>query len=164
METSLATLISKNKDKLVDRAAISLKSMFGIAYADVAQEELEERLYRLFDAFIEITRRSAPDPTLVQEIVESVMVTPVYRGWNNRAITEEVLQVVDMVINRLIEQNLSTPELATDKKNSQELLALSIRTAKDVVNGQARRQFEGKKRRQIQPATEPENEAEAEVV
>ncbi len=142
METSLSTLIAKNEEKLVDRAATSLKVMFGVAYADVAQAELQDRLYKLFDAFIEITRRSAPNSTLIEDVVESVMVTPVYDGWSNRSITEEVLQVIDMVINKQIETDLGKTEQADDKKNSQELLALSIRAAKDLVNGNARRQQE----------------------
>ncbi len=153
MEPSLSALIAKNEEKLVDRAATSLKVMFGVAYADVAQEDLEERLYRLFDAFIEITRRGAQDTALTQEVVEGVMVTPVYDGWNHRSMTEEVLQVVDMVINKLIETDLAKPEQAEDKKNSQELLALSIRTAKDVVNGQARRELERKQRTRPRWAT-----------
>lgn len=162
METSLSTLISKNEDKLVDRAATTLKVMFGVAYADVAQEDLQERLYKLFDAFIEITRRSAPDPALIQQVVESVMVTPVYDGWNHRAITEEVLQVIDMVINKQIETQLNKPEQAEDKKNSQELLALSIRTAKDVVNGAARRYMarQAEKRPRWRTIETPEEETE----
>ncbi len=141
MESSLPKLIHTNEEKLVDKAATTLKVMFGVGYADIAQEELEERLFRMFDAFEDITRRSAPEPELVQNIVESVMVTPVVAGWSNRAITEEVLNVVDMVINKMIEQQLAKPEQAEDKLNSQELLARSIRAAKDYVNGQARRQM-----------------------
>jgi hypothetical protein len=148
METSLPTLISKYEDKLVDQAATSLKVMFGVGYADLAQEELEERLYGLFDAMAEITRQGAPEPALLREVVDSVMVTPVYDGWNNRAITEEVLQVIDMVINRLIETQMSRPEQADDRRNSQELLALTIRNAKDVVNGRARRYLENKQKKQ----------------
>jgi hypothetical protein len=148
MDTSLPTLISKYEEKLVDQAATSLKVMFGVGYADLAQEELEERLYRLFDALVEITRRGAPDPTLIGEVVDSVMVTPVYDGWNNRAITEEVLQVIDMVINKIITTQLTKPEQAEDLRNSQELLALTIRNAKDVVNGRARRYLEEKQRKQ----------------
>lgn len=148
METSLPTLISKYEDKLVDQAATSLKVMFGVGYADLAQEELEERLYRLFDVMAEVTRQGAPEPALMREVVDSVMVTPVYDGWNNRAITEEVLQVIDMVINKLIATQLAKPEQAEDRRNSQELLALTIRSAKDVVNGRARRYLENKQKKQ----------------
>lgn len=148
METSLPALISKYEDKLVDQAATSLKVMFGVGYADLAQEDLEERLYRLFDAMAEITKLGAPDPTLLREVVDSVMVTPVYDGWNHRAITEEVLQVIDMGINKIIATQLSKPEQAEDRRNSQELLALTIRNAKDVVNGRARRYLENKQKKQ----------------
>ncbi len=148
METSLPVLISKYEEKMVDQAATSLKVMFGVGYADLAQEELEERLFRLFDAMAEITRQGAPDPTLIREVIDSVMVTPVYDGWNNRAITEEVLQVIDMVINKVIATQLSKPEQAEDRRNSQELLALTIRNAKDVVNGRARRYLVEKQRKQ----------------
>ncbi len=148
METSLPLLISKYEEKMVDQAATSLKVMFGVGYADLAQEELEERLFRLFDVMAEITRQGAPDPTLIREVIDSVMVTPVYDGWNNRAITEEVLQVIDMVINKVIATQLSKPEQAEDRRNSQELLALTIRNAKDVVNGRARRYLVEKQRKQ----------------
>lgn len=148
METSLPGLISKYEEKMVDQAATSLKVMYGVGYADLAQEDLEDRLFRLFDAMAEITRQGAPDPTLIREVVDSVMVTPVYDGWNNRAITEEVLQVIDMVINKIIVTQLSKSEQAEDRRNSQELLALTIRNAKDVVNGRARRYLEEKQRKQ----------------
>lgn len=147
METSLATLIEKNQDRLVDKAATSLKVMFGVAYADVAQEDLAERLYKLFDAMVEITKKTAPAPDLIDDIAESVMISPVYAGWDNKAMTEEVLQVVDMVINKQIETSLSKPEQAEDKKNSQDLLALTIRTAKEVVNGEVRHRMEDHKRK-----------------
>lgn len=147
METSLSSLIAKNEESLVDRAATSLKVMFGVGYADTAQEDLEERLFSFFDALVEITRQDAPDADSIKRVVESVMVTPVVDGWSNRAITEEVLQVVDMVVNNLIQSQLATPEQADDKKISQDLLALVIRTAKDVVNGQARRFMAEKQRR-----------------
>ncbi len=139
MPTSLDKLIAKNEEKLVDQAATTLKVMFGVAYADVAQEELEERLYRLFDALIEITKQSSPDPSLVANVVDSVMVTPVYSGWNHRAITEEVLQVIDMVINHQIDKDLTKPEQDQDRQDSKALLALTIRAAKDIVNGRSRR-------------------------
>jgi hypothetical protein len=148
METSLPGLITKYEEKLVDQAATSLKVMFGVGYADLSQEDLEQRLFRMFDAIAEITRRGAPDPTLIREVVDSVMVSPVYDGWNNRAITEEVLQVIDMVINKIIGTQLAKPEQAEDRRNSQELLALTIRNAKDVVNGRARRYLEEKQRKQ----------------
>ena len=163
MQSSLADLISKNEETLVDRAAITLKSMFGVGYADVSQEELEERLYKLFDAFAEITRQSAPDMSLIDNVVENVMVTPVYTGWNNRAITEEVLQVIDMVINRQIDKDLAKPEQAEDRQSSKDLLALSIRTAKDVVNGRSRRDMAEKTRKrarwEVQPTSDTDPKA-----
>lgn len=162
METSLAVLIKKHEEKLVDKAATTLKVMFGVGYADVGQEELEDRLYRLFDAFIEITKQSAPQPQLIQQVVDSVMVTPVYDGWSSRAITEEVLQVVDMVTNELLETQLAKPEQAEDKQNSQALLALTIRAAKDTVNGQQRR-YLAEKTRKNQRWTATGNESEGTV-
>ncbi len=162
MESSLAILISKNEEKLVDQAATSLKVMFGVGYSDVAQEDLEERLFKLFDCLIEITKRGAVEPALIESIVDSVMVTPVYDGWSNRAITEEVLQVVDMVTNRLLETRLNTPEQAEDRRNSQQLLAVSIRAAKDVVNGRARREMAEKNRKRQRWASNA-NESEGTV-
>jgi hypothetical protein len=53
-----------------------------------------------------------------------------------------------MVINKIITTQLSKQEQAEDLRNSQELLALTIRNAKDVVNGRARRYLEEKQRKQ----------------
>jgi hypothetical protein len=141
MANSLATLIEKNEDKLVDQSATSLKMMFGIAYTGVPQEELIERLQKLFDSFAEIARQGSAKSAQTQiiEIVESVLVEPLYQGWDYRAITEEVLRVVDMAVNNLIDNKLAKPEQAEDKTESKELLAEVIRTAKEVVNGRARR-------------------------
>lgn len=147
MPNSLASIIEKNEEKLVDKAATSLKVMFGVGYADVAQEDLEERLYKFFDAFAEISKQSEAEPTLLREAVNSVMITPVYAGWSNRAITEEVLQVIDMTINRVLENSLSKPEQAAELKAEQDFLAQVIREAKDFVNGTERRRLAEKNTR-----------------
>ena len=156
MANSLASLIEKNKDKLIDQAATSLKVMFGLAYSGVAQEELIERLEGLFDSIAEIARQDVTQPEYIQDIVESVFVEPIYSGWNNRAITEEVLRVVDMVTNHLIELKLTQPEQVADKAESKALLADVIRTAKEVVNGRERRAAEEKlnKNKGAQPVSQ----------
>lgn len=147
MPNSLASIIEKNEERMVDKAATSLKVMFGVGYADVAQEDLEERLYKFFDAFAEIAKQSESDPSLLQEAVDTVMITPVYAGWSNRAITEEVLQVIDMVINQQLESQLGKPEQADEKKNAQDFLAQIIREAKDFVNGTERQRLAERKAR-----------------
>jgi hypothetical protein len=146
--SSLATIIEKNQDKLVDQAATSIKVMYSFAFADVPQDELKERLYGLFDSLVEITRKGAVDPNLVEEIAESVMVGPLYEGFDNNSITEEVLQVVDMVTTKMIDSKLAKAEEAEDKQASRELLASTIRSAKDIVNRQQRRSLEQKQLKQ----------------
>lgn len=157
-QATLAQLISKNKEKLVDRAATSLKVMFGVAYADMAQEDLEERLFGFFDALEEISRRGEVEPELLEEITDSVMVSPIYQGWDNRAITEEVLRVVDFTITKQVESSLSIPEQADEKEAAKELLAKVIRYAKDVVNGRGRAEME----RKMQKRQKAENRGEKE--
>ncbi len=144
MQTILADLIKTNKDKLVDRSATSLKVMFGVAYADMAQEELEERLYGFYDALEEISRRGGLELDLLEEITESVMVTPISYGWNNRAITEEVLRVIDFTVTKQIDTSLSGPEQANEKEAAMDMLGKTLRTAKDVVNGAIRSRMERK--------------------
>lgn len=144
MTNSLATLIEKNEDKLVDQAATSLKVMFGLAYSDVPQEELMERLYGLFNSLVEIAKQGTLQRELIRNVAESVLVEPLYQGWSYRAITEEVLRVIDMVTNKLIDTNLDKPEQAADKAASKELLAEVIRNSKEVVNGRERRAAEEK--------------------
>jgi len=133
--------------------------MFGVAYADMAQEDLEERLYGFFDALVEISRRGELEPDLLEEITDSVMVSPIYQGWNHRAITEEVLQVIDFTITRQIEASLSKPEQADAKEAEKQLLAKVIRTAKDVVNGRERAEME----RRLQKRQKAEKSEEKEV-
>jgi hypothetical protein len=149
MATSLATIVEKKEESLVDRAATSLKVMFGVGYADIAQEDLEERLYKFMDAIVEIAKESADDPddAIVRQAVDNVMITPVYAGWDNREITEEVLQVIDMVVNREIEVQLGKPEQEEEKLQNQALLAQIIREAKDFVNGAERRKFAARNRK-----------------
>ncbi len=161
MDTKLADLIKKNKEKLVDRAATSLKVMFGVAYADLAQEELEDRLYVFFDALQKIAEsdtNDTMDDELLLEVAESVMVSPIQQGWNNRAITEEVLRVVDFSVNKQIDLEFFKPEQAAEKAASLELLATVIRTAKDAVNGRARARMEKKlqKKRRGEPGGDQE--------
>jgi hypothetical protein len=148
MATTLADLIKKHEEKLVDRAATSLKVMFGVAYADMAQADLEDRLYSFFDALEQIARRGELEPELLGEIAESVMVTPISYGWNNRAITEEVLRVIDFTITKEVDSSLAKPEQAAEKEAAKETLAKVIRTAKDVVNGAARARMEKKLQKQ----------------
>ena len=142
MANSLAALLEKNEDKLVDQTATSLKVMFGLAYSGVAQEELIERLEALFDSFIEIAKRGGNQPALIEEIVESVLVEPLYHGWSYRSITEEVLRVVDMVTNHLIDSKLDKPDQA-----SKALLVDVIRASKEVVNGRERQAAEERLRK-----------------
>lgn len=142
--SSLAKIIEKNTDKLVDQAATSIKVMYSFAYADVSQDELRERLYDLMAALVEITRKGASEPALVQDIAESLMVGSLYQGFDNRTITEEVLQIVDMVINKQVDSQLSQPEQADDKAASKELLATAMRSAKDVANAKMRHSLEDK--------------------
>ena len=147
MANSLAALLEKNEDKLVDQTATSLKVMFGLAYSGVAQEELIERLEALFDSFIEIAKRGGNQPALIEEIVESVLVEPLYHGWSYRSITEEVLRVVDMVTNHLIDSKLDKPDQAEDKEASKALLVDVIRASKEVVNGRERQAAEERLRK-----------------
>jgi len=144
MQTVLADLIKRDKEKLVDRAATSLKVMFGVAYADMAQEDLEERLYAFFDAVEDIARRGVLEVDLLEDVAESVMVSPIYQGWNSEAITEEVLRVIDFTLSKQIDTDLSKPEQAEDKAAAMELLGRVIRASKDVVNGRGRGEMEKK--------------------
>jgi hypothetical protein len=142
---SLAKVIEKNTDKLVDQAATSLKVMYSLAFADVSQEELRERLYEVMHALVDITKKGETDPTLVQEIAENVMVNRLNQeGFDNRTITEEVLQIVDMVINKQLDAQLNKPEQAEDKTASKQLLADAIRSAKEIVNARQRQRLEEK--------------------
>jgi|GEM_PF-2145392 len=134
MSNSLAALITKNQEKIVDQAATSIKVMYGFAFADVATEDLRDRVHNLLDNFIEITKKGEVAPELLDEFTANVMVGSLYEGFDNRSITEEVLQIVDMVINKTIDTKLNTPELAEDNASSKTLLAKVIRSAKDVAN------------------------------
>ncbi len=162
MSSTLADLIKKREEALVDRAATSLKVMFGVAYADMAQEELEQRLYEFFDALEQISRLGNVQPDLLVDVTDSVMITPIYQGWNNRAITEEVLRVIDFSISKQIETDLSKPEQAPEKEAAMELLAKVIRAAKDVVNGRARGNMAQKmlKLQRGQPTGQPTGDKE----
>jgi hypothetical protein len=142
---SLAKIIEKNTDRLVDQAATSLKVMYSLAFADVSQDELRERLYEVMEALVEITKKGETDPVLVQEIAENVMVNRLNQeGFDNRTITEEVLQIVDMVINKQLDAQLTKPEQADDKTASKQLLADAIRSAKEIVNARHRQRLEEK--------------------
>jgi hypothetical protein len=139
MAVTLAALLKKKQEKVVDQAATSIKVMYSFAFADVAIEDLRERLYNLTDNLIEISQQGELNPQSIEEFANNVMVGSLYEGFDNRAITEEVLQVVDMVINKVIDTELSATEAAEDKAVNKELLASVIRAAKDVVNGHQRR-------------------------
>jgi hypothetical protein len=141
---SLAKIIEKNSDRLVDQAATSIKVMYSFAFADVSQDELRERLYEVMEALVEITKKGETDPALVREIADNVMVGKLYEGFDNRSITEEVLQIVDMVINKQIDAQLSKPEQADDKAASKQLLAEAMRSTKDITNARSRHQMEEK--------------------
>ncbi len=144
MSSSLASLITKNQEKIVDQAATSIKVMYGFAFADVATEDLRDRIHNLLDNLAEITKKGEVEPDLLDEFTANVMVGSLYEGFDNRSITEEVLQIVDMVINKTIDTKLNTPELAEDNASSKVLLAKVIRSAKDVANRRNRQMAEKK--------------------
>ncbi len=165
MQDSLADLIQKNEEKLVDRAATSIKVMFGVAYADMAQEDLENQLFNFFDALAEISRQGVVAPDLIQEIAGSVLVTPISQGWNYRAITEEILRVIDFSISKQIDLDFSQPDQLDRKTAARDLLAAVIRAAKDAVNGRARQDMAKKFQAQVQEEPGAEKElAEASLM
>jgi hypothetical protein len=131
---------------MVDKAATSIKVMYSFAFADVPIEDLRDRLYDLMEHFQEISMQGQARPEMVAEIAEEVMVGPLYAGFDNRAITEEVLQMVDMVINQTIDTSINAPDQAADKASSKALLGDVIRAAKDIVNGRNREKAARKSR------------------
>ena len=126
----LADLIIKNRDKLVDQAATTLKVLFGTAYANVPQDEMEGRIDYLIGALAKICRTGALEPEHIAEFTASVLVGPQFAGYDALSMTVEVLRVVDMSISRLIDQKLSGD---TDKTDSRALLARIIHAARDVI-------------------------------
>ncbi|NWJ44396.1 MAG: hypothetical protein HXX08_00810 [Chloroflexi bacterium] len=140
MPNTLANILQKNEDKIVDKAATSIKVMYSFAFADVPIEDLRERLYHLLGNLVQISQKGQSQPELIAEFASNVLVGSLYEGFDNRSITEEVLQVVDIVINQTIDASMNDPEFAEDKAQNKKLLAQVIREAKDIVNGRNRDQ------------------------